>query len=105
MRCKMMADYVKGFIEISFSIALFINAALFVPQSIKLWRTKGAKDFSILTFGGFNLIQIVAVAYGYIKNDNLLTIGFLLSFVTCGSITMQIIFYKLRNIKFRHFVS
>ncbi len=93
----MYIEVLKELVEISFSISLFINALLFVPQIIKLWQTKEAKDLSLLTFAGFNLIQILAVLHGYLKQDYVLMIGFLLSLTTCGAITIQIIIYKTRN--------
>jgi PQ loop repeat. len=90
----MHIENLKVFIEIGFSIALFVNAVLFVPQIIKLWRTKEAKGLSLLTFAGFNLIQILAVLHGYLKQDYVLMVSFLLSLITCGVITIQIIIYK-----------
>ena len=64
----MYIEVLKELVEISFSISLFINALLFVPQIIKLWQTKEAKDLSLLTFAGFNLIQILAVLHGYLES-------------------------------------
>jgi MtN3 and saliva related transmembrane protein len=90
----MSIEIIKNIVEICFSAGLFVNALLFVPQIIKLWRTKESKDLSLLTFGGFNLIQIFAILHGCFNQDYILTIGFLLSFITCGTITTQIIFYK-----------
>lgn len=78
-------------IEFFFSLGLFINAALFIPQAIKIYREKTARDFSLLTFGGFNLIQIAMILHGIIHQDWFLTIGMVLSLITCFLITIQII--------------
>lgn len=82
------------FIEIIFSLAVFINAALFIPQVIKIVREKSAKAVSFITFGGFNLIQIAIIAHGFIHHDWLLAIGMGLSFITCGAVTILIIVYE-----------
>jgi len=70
-------------VEFFFSLGLFINAGLFVPQVVKLYRTKNTQGLSLLTFGGFNLIQIFAVLHGIINHDRILILGFSLSLITC----------------------
>jgi MtN3 and saliva related transmembrane protein len=90
----MSIETIKNIVAICFSIGLSINALLFVPQIIKLWRTKESRDLSLLTFGGFNLIQILGILHGYLNKDNSLVFGFFLSLISCGTITTQIIFYK-----------
>jgi len=87
----------KTFIEIWFSIGLFVNAALFVPQIYKLFKVKDPSGLSLLTFGGFNLIQLPILLHGYIIGDYLLFWGYLLSLLTCGAVTLLIIYYKIKN--------
>jgi MtN3 and saliva related transmembrane protein len=84
----------KNFIETFFSLGLFINALLFIPQIIKLYKTKSSEGFSLITFFGFNFIQIFTIFHGYLHHDILLMFGYILSFVTCGSVTYLIILYK-----------
>jgi len=84
-------------IEIIFSSALFINAMLFVPQAIKLLRVKHTGELSLITFGGFNLIQIAIILHGIILKDSLLIIGYSVSFLTCGSVTFLILWHQLKN--------
>lgn len=86
-------------IETVFSACLFINALLFIPQAIKLYRTKETKGLSLLTFSGFNFIQLFTVLHAYINNDNVLFIGMLLSLITCGSVTGLLVFYQCINNK------
>jgi len=81
-------------IEMFFSLGLFINAALFVPQAIQLYRTKDSTAFSLLTFGGFNLIQIFTMLHGLLQHDYILATGFLLSVLTCGTVTVMIVVYR-----------
>ena len=56
-------------VEFLFSLGLFINAGLFMPQVIKLYRTKNPEGLSLITFGGFNIIQLLAVLHGVIHQD------------------------------------
>lgn len=86
-------------IEFCFGTALFINALLFIPQIVKILQTKEVKDLSLITFAGFNIVQILAVLHGYLKHDYVVMLGFALSLLTCGIITIMIVFYKLKNYK------
>lgn len=81
-------------IEVLFSLGLFINAGLFVPQAIKLYRTKNPQGLSLITFAGFNLIQLLAVLHGIIHKDPILILGFSLSLITCGMVTFLLICYR-----------
>lgn len=92
-----MILWLKNIIEVGFSLGLFINAILFVPQIIQLIRVKDAKGLSLLTFGGFSIIQLFVVLHGILMKDYLLTIGYLISLLTCSILTVLIIFYKIKN--------
>jgi MtN3 and saliva related transmembrane protein len=70
---------------------------LFVPQFIKILRTKSAKNVSFITFFGFNIIQFLVIAHAYLHNDYILLIGAALSLLTCGSVAGLIAMYKLKN--------
>ncbi len=81
-------------IETGFSLGLFINALLFLPQIIKLYKTKNSKSFSLLTFGGFCVIQLFVILHGIIHRDYLLAIFTGLSFLMCGVLVGMILFYR-----------
>ncbi|MFA6409295.1 MAG: PQ-loop repeat-containing protein [Gammaproteobacteria bacterium] len=85
---------IKNFIEVMFSLGLFFNAMLFVPQIVKLLRTKSAKGLSLLTFAGFSVLQIFTILHAYITKDYILFFGFLLSLLFCGTVTILIIAYR-----------
>lgn len=85
-------------IEISFSVAMFINALLFVPQAIKIFKEKNAKSVSLLTFIGFLVIQLATVFHGIFRHDYILVVGYLLSMLSCGSVVALILFYNKRNL-------
>lgn len=73
---------------------MFVNAMLFLPQAIKIYKTKNVQGLSWITFFGFNLIQIFTILHACIHSDYALMFGFMLSFVTCGIVAFLIFFYK-----------
>jgi len=81
-------------IEVLFGLALFINAALFVPQAMKLLKKKDSSELSLMTFAGFNAIQLITVIYGIYHQDYILIAGYALSFATCGIVTVLIIYFR-----------
>jgi MtN3 and saliva related transmembrane protein len=84
----------RNFIEIMFGLGLFFNALVFIPQAIALFKQKSAKEVSLLTFLGFNIMQVFTILHGYLVKDYVLMWGFILSFVTCGAVTCLIFLYK-----------
>jgi MtN3 and saliva related transmembrane protein len=84
----------KDIVEIIFSISMFINAILFIPQAIKLFKTKNSQGLSLLTFLGFNCFQFFTALHGFLTKDYILLFGFILSFLTCGVVTVFIILYS-----------
>ncbi|CAN5218405.1 hypothetical protein BH10PSE19_BH10PSE19_02850 [soil metagenome] len=93
----LLENFFKWFIEISFSLGLFINALLFIPQVIKLYQTKNSQELSLLTFGGFVIIQFLTFLHGYLHRDYLLMVGYFMSLATCGLVVVLIINYRLRR--------
>jgi MtN3 and saliva related transmembrane protein len=92
-----MIEYAKLFVEFCFGLGMFINAILFVPQIVKLFKTKNPVGVSLTTFIGFNIIQIFSLLHGYIHNDYIFMFGMLLSLLLCGCISFLIILYKFRR--------
>jgi MtN3 and saliva related transmembrane protein len=88
---KQLVAYIFGF-------GMILNAALFVPQAIKIWRTKTAEGVSVLSFAGFNTLQLIGVLHGYLQGDYALTTGMLASALTCGSVTVLAARYKSRGV-------
>ncbi len=84
----------RDFVDFMFSLCLFLNVFLFIPQAITLFRTKNGAGSSIITFLGFNIMQVFTVWHGYFVQDYLLMLGFALSFVTCGAVTVQLLLYR-----------
>ena len=49
----------KDIVAVVFGFGMALNALLFVPQALAIWRTKQSKGVSLLTFGGFNILQLL----------------------------------------------
>ena len=81
------------FIEVFFTLGLVVNALLFIPQAVKLYRAKSAENISLITFFGFCLIQLFTVLHASIHRDYLLMLGTLCALITCGIVTGLIIYY------------
>jgi MtN3 and saliva related transmembrane protein len=80
-----------------FGIGLIGNAMLFVPQAIAVWRKKSGEGVSLITFGGFCVLQIIGVIHGIYEHDNSLIVGLGASFLTCGTATALTIFYRVKR--------
>ncbi len=81
-----------------FGLGMVLNAALFVPQVIHLWRAKTSQGVSILSFAGFNTLQAIGALHGYFERDYALMIGMLASLLTCGSVTVLAVRYSRQPI-------
>ena len=81
-------------IEILFSVVLTINAAIFIPQIIKLYKAKSSDGLSFLTFFGFNFMQLLGVMHCYYKQDFFPMFGWLASLLTCSTVTIILMYYR-----------
>jgi MtN3 and saliva related transmembrane protein len=84
----------KDAIALVFGVGMGLNALLFVPQALTIWRSKQAKGVSLLTFGGFNALQALGVLHGYLQHDWSLAAGMAVSLATCGSVTLLALIYR-----------
>ena len=92
-----MINYINYVIEGVFSLALFINALLFIPQILKIVKDKSAQHVSLLTFLGLFLIQLTIVLHGFVKQDLLLVVGYIISMITCGTVVVLIFRYSKKS--------
>jgi MtN3 and saliva related transmembrane protein len=89
-----MPEYIKSFIEVGFGLGMFVNAVLFLPQVIKIYKTRNVQSLSLITFAGFNTIQLFSLLHGYIHKDYIFMFGMSLSLILSGSVTSLIIIQK-----------
>lgn len=92
----------KEFVAVVFGLGLLGNAALFVPQVIAVWRKKSDEGISLITFGGFSLLQVIGIVHGLYQHDASLTLGMAASLVTCGSVTGLTLLYRMRRLRGIH---
>jgi MtN3 and saliva related transmembrane protein len=89
----------KDFVAFVFGLALLGNAALFVPQALAVWRKKSDEGVSLVTFGGFCILQVIGVIHGFYQHDQSLVVGLGASFLTCGTVTLLTIFYRVQRLR------
>jgi MtN3 and saliva related transmembrane protein len=87
----------KQFVAVAFGLGLLCNALLFVPQVLALWRKKNSDGVSLLTFGGFSVLQAIGIVHGFYQHDRSLILGMAASLITCGAVTSLTLFYRLRR--------
>ncbi len=90
-------NIIEATVNIIFYLGVFINAALFIPQAVKIFKQRSAKGLSLITFGGYNILQTLAILHGYFHHDLKLMIGMILSLITCGCITFGILYYRIKR--------
>ena len=89
----------KEFVAVVFGLGLLGNAALFIPQVIAVWRKKSDEGISLITFGGFSVLQVIGIVHGLYQRDPSLTLGMAASLVTCGSVTALTFLYRMRRLR------
>jgi MtN3 and saliva related transmembrane protein len=88
----------KDIVAWVFGFGMALNALLFVPQALSIWRTRRTEGVSLVTFGGFNALQALGVLHGVLQRDWSLAAGMAVSLVTCGSVTLLTLIYRRRSI-------
>ncbi|HEY2470575.1 MAG TPA: hypothetical protein VGI45_22465 [Terracidiphilus sp.] len=89
----------KEFVAVVFGLGLVCNALLFVPQVLAVWRKKTDEGISLITFGGFSVLQVIGIIHGLYEHDLSLILGMSASLLTCGSVTALTLFYRLRRVR------
>jgi MtN3 and saliva related transmembrane protein len=89
----------KEIVAIIFGLGLFCNALLFVPQVLAVARKKTDEGISLVTFGGFSVLQVIGVVHGVYQKDLSLIVGMAASFLSCGTVTTLTLFYRMRRLR------
>ena len=89
----------KDIVAWIFGLGLGGNALLFVPQILAVWRKKTDEGVSLVTFGGFSVLQVVGIAHGVLQHDPSLTWGMAASLLTCGTVTGLTVYYRVRRMR------
>lgn len=91
----------KEIVAVIFGIGLLCNAALFVPQAIAVWRKKTDEGISLITFGGFSILQAIGIVHGIYQRDLSLILGMAASLASCGTVTLLTLIYRQRRLRAR----
>ena len=87
----------KQIVAVVFGLGLLGNALLFVPQVLAVWRKKSDEGISLITFGGFNVLQAIAIVHGFYQHDIALIQGMIASLITCGAVTFLTLYYRAKR--------
>jgi len=87
----------REIVAVIFGLGLVCNALLFVPQVLAVWRKKTDEGISLITFGGFSVLQVIGIIHGLYERDLSLILGMSASLLSCGSVTALTLFYRLRR--------
>lgn len=68
-------------------------------QVLAVWRKKTDEGISLITFGGFSVLQVIGIVHGLYEHDLSLILGMSASLLSCGSVTALTVFYRLRRIR------
>ena len=80
------------FVDILGYTAGFITSLTFLPQVIKTWKEKSARDISLMMFIIAALNESLWIVYGILLNNMVI----ILTNVTVLSMALIMIFFKLR---------
>lgn len=84
----------KETVALIFGFGMILNAGLFIPQALHLWRNRTGRGISVPSFLGFNLLQLTGALHGWFQHDRALMFGMLASLITCGSVTILAVRYS-----------
>lgn len=87
----------KEAIAFLFGFGWACNALLFLPQLIAVVRKRSSQGVSLITFGGFSVLQAIGVAHGYLQHDNSLVFGMGTSLAACGTLTVLTVYFRLQE--------
>jgi MtN3 and saliva related transmembrane protein len=91
----------KEIVAVIFGLGLGCNALLFVPQVLAVWRKKSDEGISLITFGGFSVLQVVGIVHGVYQRDLSLILGMAASLMTCGSVTALTVLFRIKRLSGR----
>ena len=87
----------KQIVAVIFGLGLLCNALLFVPQALAVWRKKSDEGVSLITFGGFSVLQAIGIVHGIYQHDLSLILGMASSLLSCGTVTLLTFVYRVQR--------
>lgn len=80
-------------------IAAFCTTLAFLPQVIKIWKTKSAGDLSLVTFTVFTFGVALWLVYGVLTDDLPVILANIVTLILQGALLTQMIRYRDRTPK------
>lgn len=81
-------------IDFIVNLTPFVSFLFFIPQAMKIFRTKAGENVNVPIFLGFLLIQCSLILQGIINQNYLLTLGYILYITVCGALIILSLIYK-----------
>lgn len=75
-------------------LAATLTTGAFVPQAVKTWKTKSAKDLSVYMFLMMTLGMLLWLVYGILRND----LPIMIANVVALFLASVILFFKIREL-------
>jgi MtN3 and saliva related transmembrane protein len=75
-------------------VAGFLTTVAYVPQVVKIWRSKTARDVSLRTFAALTLGIAAWLVYGIAKHDLPLVLWNAVTLVLAGAILVMKLRYR-----------
>lgn len=76
-----------------------MQRAAVVPQAVAVWRKKTDEGISLVTFGGFSVLQAIGIVHGVYQHDLSLILGMAASLLSCGTVTLLTVYYRTQRRK------
>ena len=84
-----------------FGLGLGCNAAVVCAPGVRRVAKKTDEGISLITFGGFSVLQAVGIVHGAYERDWSLILGMAASLLTCGAVTALTMFYRWKRLSAR----
>jgi uncharacterized protein with PQ loop repeat len=95
---EMLHYFCGHIIDVLYILSFILGGTISaITQLIPLVRTKDASELSLITFLGFNYIQIVSAAHAYLHQEMLFLLGMLLLLALYGTLSGLIMIYKFSS--------
>lgn len=89
-------------IHLIYGAAFIWTVLAAIPQITMLLRIKDSSELSLITFLGFNFIQVVTIFHAYFYREWLLLAGVSLFLIVYASISFLIAYYRLKARNKKH---
>ncbi len=91
-----MSAWIQWLVDMVVASALFINAALFLPQIIRIYRVREANAISIGMLVGMVIVSACGTLHGHFHHQHLVLLGYLLVFFMSLAVLAMTAYYRIK---------